>query len=78
MFDDQRWRDSYDRWKLASPDDDMPDEPCDICGSYGPDWCTGECRYGAPYRDLMSPIDLEDLYEMLPEAPAPMPFLEFP
>ena len=35
---DDRWRDSYDEWKLRSPYDDCPDEPeCDH-EEYEVDW----------------------------------------
>lgn len=27
-WDDDSWKDSYDSWKLASPDDEYEDEPC--------------------------------------------------
>lgn len=28
-WNDDSWRDGYDAWKLASPDDEYEDDPCD-------------------------------------------------
>lgn len=47
MLADDKWKDSYDQWKLASPDDyycDEPEEPCD-CIDYDQDW-EGRCTCG--------------------------------
>lgn len=41
---DDSWKDSYDAWKLASPDDDYEDEdPCDH-DDYEIDILDGRCR----------------------------------
>lgn len=29
---DDRWRDTYDAWKLACPYDDEPEKVCEVCG----------------------------------------------
>jgi hypothetical protein len=41
-WNDDSWKDSYDAWKLASPDDEY-DEPCDH-EDYEVDILTGRCH----------------------------------
>lgn len=41
-WNDDSWRDGYDAWKLASPDDDYEDDPCDH-DEYEVDILDGRC-----------------------------------
>jgi hypothetical protein len=42
-WNDDSWKDSYDDWKLASPDDDYEEDPCDH-DDYETDLLDGRCR----------------------------------
>ncbi len=63
---DDRWRDTYDAWKLASPYDSMADHYCQGCesddGRYllGSRWLCGDCRDDA---ERMAATDPEAPYD---------------
>lgn len=67
-WNDDSWKDGYDAWKLASPDDDY-DEPCDhedyeidiIAGRAECHRC-GESWY-ASEDEILSAIDAESAYD---------------
>jgi hypothetical protein len=42
-WNDDSWKDGYDAWKLASPDDDYEEDPCDH-DDYETDLLDGRCR----------------------------------
>lgn len=35
------WKNSYDEWKLASPEDERPAHLCPFCGAYS----TSQCEF---------------------------------
>lgn len=43
---DDRWRSTYDAWKLASPEDELPPLDCDVCGGQG--WVVAPACCGKP------------------------------
>jgi hypothetical protein len=43
LWNDDSWRDSYDSWKLASPDDEYDEPECDH-DDYETDILDGRCR----------------------------------
>lgn len=66
---DDRWRDSYDAWKLASPYDSTADHYCQGCESddgrylHGDRWLCGDCVEESDAA-LRRPADcIEDLDE---------------
>lgn len=64
---DDSWKDSYDSWKLASPDDEY-DDPCDhedydidiVSGRAECHWC-GEGWY-ASNEEVLSAVDAQAAY----------------
>lgn len=70
MIDDQRWRDTYDAWKLASPYDDDVDPRLVICFHCGREFIDDEppdCSIGDCPNIRQLPIEADD--ERLTAAP---------